>query len=130
MSHKFSFLQAFAGYYSWQHKLLSSCRRENSLKNLPVGLRARHNQQVPDIRLLANMSESGTHICQVAGFSQIASDFSLLVDADSAYKYYGFVADVFSHVKSEYISRYNIRHLKKYLLQSWLGCDFGQCKYL
>ena len=130
MSHKFSFLQAFAGYSSWQCKLLSTCRQKNWSNSLSAGFRIECNRLVPSIKLLANTSKSGTHICHVAGFSQIAPDFSVLMDADSAYRYYRFVADVFSHVKSEYISRYNIRHLKKYLLQSWLGCDFGQCKYL
>ncbi|MEM7713543.1 MAG: hypothetical protein AAF349_08205 [Cyanobacteria bacterium P01_A01_bin.68] len=130
MSHKFSFLQAFAGYYSWQHKFLGSCRQENLLKNLPVDLRAGDNRQVPNIRLLANMSESGTHICQLAGFSQIASDFSLLVDADSAYKYYGLVVNKFFGVISEFLSQRNIQHLNKYLTQLCLGWGFFQYEYL
>ena len=130
MSHKFSFLQAFAGYSSWQHKFLSSCRQENLLKNLPVDLRAGDNRQVPNIRLLANTSESGTHICQLAGFSQIASDFSLLVDADSAYKYYRLVVNKFFSVISEFLSQRNIQHLNKYLTQLCLEWGFFQYEYL
>ncbi|MDY6902667.1 MAG: hypothetical protein SWZ49_32040 [Cyanobacteriota bacterium] len=130
MSHKFSFLQAFTESYSWQCKLLGTCRQKYWLKSLFARLRVKYDWQVQKVRLLANMSQSRTQVCQVADFSQIASDFSKFVDASHAYKYCRWVADTFCNVSSEYVSRYNILHFKKYLPQSWLRWNFEQCEYL
>lgn len=130
MSHKFSFLQAFTGYYSWKRKLLSTCRQKNWLKSSSVGLRVECNQQVSQMKLAANMDKSRTQICQIAAFFQIASDLCLSVDVDSAYKYLKLVADTLVHATTEYINRYNIQHLRKYLSLSWLGWDFSQYEYL
>jgi len=130
MSHKFSFLQAFTEYCSWKCKLLGIFRQKKLLKSLSAQLRVEYYCQVQKVRLLANMSQYDTQVCQVVNFYQIASDFSKLVDASYAYKRYVLIADKFCNVLSEYVSQYGLWHFKKYLLQSWLVWVFGQCKYL
>ncbi|MGB3755549.1 MAG: hypothetical protein WBA07_04150 [Rivularia sp. (in: cyanobacteria)] len=65
MSHQSSFLQAFAGYYSLQRKLFSTCKLKSLLKSVPADLRVEFSRQIkiilqPDM----SMSKFQTQICQ------------------------------------------------------------------
>lgn len=69
MSHQLSILQASTGYCSLQYKLLSTCRSNKWLKNLPVDLWVKYCRQV-EIILQTDMSKLQTQICQRLIFFQ------------------------------------------------------------
>jgi len=126
MSHKFSFLQAFAGYYSSRCKLLSSCRVKYWFKSLRADLRVEYYRLFQKMIVVANTGQSRTYICQVASLFDISSYFTVSASTTPASKCYGQVVDRFIDVTNQY----NILHLKKFLPQSWLDWEFFQCKDL
>ncbi|MEO0842090.1 MAG: hypothetical protein AAF063_24705 [Cyanobacteria bacterium J06643_5] len=64
--------------------------------------------------LVANLGESGTQICQLADFSRLEFDFSLLLDADGAYQWFRLVSDIVLDVTSKYLEQYKFQYLKKF----------------
>ncbi len=71
MSHQSSFLQAFAGYYSLQRKLFSTCKLKSLLKSVPTGLRVEFSQQIKImLQTDTSMTKFQTQICQRLIFFQ------------------------------------------------------------
>jgi hypothetical protein len=69
MSHEFSIVQAFAGYYSLQYKLLSTCILDKALKRLLADLWVEFCRQLETI-LQTDMSNLQIQICQRLIFFQ------------------------------------------------------------
>ena len=135
MSHKFSFLQVFAGFYSTKSLLLTAFRPNRMLKSLQAGLKAGRYRTI-EIVLLADAGKLQIKIYQRSGiFKQMSLYWSALADATLINECYQTLITKPKTPNNQYIQR-----LKEVLTVSSSDCEYShifdipiviwRCKYL
>ncbi|AFY52970.1 hypothetical protein Riv7116_0366 [Rivularia sp. PCC 7116] len=101
MSHKFSFLQVFAGNNFTFCRLLSIYTQKIQLKNNQADLRVSCLRRIRENKLLANCGKYVIPICQILNFNRMWCDIAVIVRKALGFRCYEPTTDIFQNLSNK-----------------------------